>query len=77
MTPTSPRPERTVIGGSLQISRMISGLWQLAGGHDINFSLNDCAENMQPLIEAGLTTFDMADRECLISTLIYVQKADV
>lgn len=28
------RPERAVIGGSLEISRMINGLWQLAGGHD-------------------------------------------
>jgi len=27
-------PERTKIGGSLELPRIINGLWQLAGGHD-------------------------------------------
>lgn len=31
-----PALETTTIGGSLEIPRMISGLWQLAGGHDQN-----------------------------------------
>jgi hypothetical protein len=34
MSSPIPTPERTVIGGSLEIPRIISGLWQLAGGHD-------------------------------------------
>jgi hypothetical protein len=31
---TTVRPERIMIGGSLEILRIINGLWQLAGGHD-------------------------------------------
>jgi predicted oxidoreductase len=62
MTPASPTPETAILGGSLEISRMITGLWQLAGGHDTHIQLDECAKEMRPLIEAGLTTFDMADR---------------
>jgi aryl-alcohol dehydrogenase-like predicted oxidoreductase len=57
-----PRPEMATIGGTLKVSRMVTGLWQLAGGHDTNLQLDECAKQMQPLIDAGLTTFDMADR---------------
>lgn len=31
---TTIRPERTTIAGSLEIPRILNGLWQLAGGHD-------------------------------------------
>ncbi|TGO35003.1 hypothetical protein BHYA_0174g00290 [Botrytis hyacinthi] len=57
----SSRPERTLIGGSLDIPRMVSGLWQLAGGHDQNVDVKAAAKAMEPLIEAGLDCFDMAD----------------
>jgi hypothetical protein len=43
------QPERTVIGGSLEIPRMISGLWQLAGGHDKNVDIAQASANMDLL----------------------------
>jgi hypothetical protein len=43
------RPERTVIGGSLEISRMINGLWQLAGGHDKNTDMAVAVDVMDNL----------------------------
>ncbi|KAH8674278.1 NADP-dependent oxidoreductase domain-containing protein [Xylariales sp. PMI_506] len=62
MGSTSPiRPERTTIGGSLEISRMINGLWQLAGGHDKDVDIATAAGVMTDNIEYGLDTFDMAD----------------
>ncbi|KAJ8114083.1 hypothetical protein ONZ43_g4993 [Nemania bipapillata] len=56
-----PRPERTVIGGDTSIPRMISGLWQLAGGHDETVNVETAARAMEPLIDSGLDCFDMAD----------------
>ncbi|EXJ78260.1 hypothetical protein A1O3_09421 [Capronia epimyces CBS 606.96] len=55
------RPERTVIGGSLEISRMVNGLWQLAGGHDRDISIAKAAQVMDDTCLCGLDTFDMAD----------------
>ncbi|KAM0820870.1 putative NADP-dependent oxidoreductase domain-containing protein [Seiridium cardinale] len=55
------QPERTTIGGSLEIPRMINGLWQLAGGHDKNINIATASSAMDPLIKAGLSCFDMAD----------------
>lgn len=40
------RPERTVIGGSLEVSRMINGLWQLAGGHDKDTNMEEAVNVM-------------------------------
>ncbi|KAI8633887.1 Aldo/keto reductase [Xylariaceae sp. FL1651] len=54
-------PERTTIGGTTSIPRMISGLWQLAGGHDETIDIKAAAQAMEPLIELGLDCFDMAD----------------
>lgn len=45
----SSEPERTIIGGSLDIPRMVSGLWQLAGGHDQNVDVEAAAKAMEPL----------------------------
>lgn len=45
----SSKPERTLIGGSLEIPRMVSGLWQLAGGHDQNVDVEAAAKAMEPL----------------------------
>ncbi|KAI1620124.1 NADP-dependent oxidoreductase domain-containing protein [Exophiala viscosa] len=55
------RPERTVIGGSLEISRMINGLWQRADGHDKKSDIAVAVEVMDNLTHRGLDTFDMAD----------------
>ncbi|ORY57726.1 NADP-dependent oxidoreductase domain-containing protein [Pseudomassariella vexata] len=55
------RPERTTMGGSLEIPRMLNGLWQLAGGHDDKVDILAATAAMDLLIEAGLDTFDMAD----------------
>ncbi|KAI0474476.1 NADP-dependent oxidoreductase domain-containing protein [Xylaria cf. heliscus] len=54
-------PERTTIGGDTSIPRMISGLWQLAGGHDQRVDIDAAARAMEPLINLGLDCFDMAD----------------
>jgi len=45
----TPKPERAVIGKNLEIPRMISGLWQLAGGHDEKVDIASAAEAMDPL----------------------------
>ncbi|KAI0470562.1 NADP-dependent oxidoreductase domain-containing protein [Xylariaceae sp. FL0804] len=54
-------PPRTVIGGSLEIPRMINGLWQLAGGHDQSVQFAEASTAMSSLVEKGLDAFDMAD----------------
>ncbi|KAH9998899.1 NADP-dependent oxidoreductase domain-containing protein [Xylariaceae sp. FL0662B] len=56
-----PKPERTLLGGDVEIPRMVSGLWQLAGGHDQNMDIITAAKAIAPLIDAGLDCFDMAD----------------
>jgi len=43
------RPERAIIGKSLEIPRMISGLWQLAGGHDKDVDITNAASSMTSL----------------------------
>ncbi|CAN8102217.1 unnamed protein product [Discula destructiva] len=55
------RPERTVIAESLEMPRMLNGLWQLAGGHDQDVNIADASASMDTLIETGLDGFDMAD----------------
>ncbi|KAL2064606.1 hypothetical protein VTL71DRAFT_3743 [Oculimacula yallundae] len=57
----SPVIEKTVIGGSIEIPRMINGLWQLAGGHDKDIQFEIASNAMDELISAGLDCFDMAD----------------
>lgn len=42
-------PEQAIIGSELAIPRMISGLWQLAGGHDEKVDIGEAAEAMNPL----------------------------
>lgn len=44
-----PKPERTTIGGSTVIPRMINGLWQLAGGHDELVDFNVATKAMDSL----------------------------
>lgn len=46
--------------------KIITGLWQLAGGHDQTIDVEQCSQIMEELVDAGLTsTFDMADRKSL------------
>ena len=44
-----PTPEKVTIAGTLEIPRMINGLWQLAGGHDKNVEIQSAAVAMEPL----------------------------
>lgn len=46
---TSAEPERTLIAGSLEVSRMINGLWQLAGGHDQDVDITHAANVMEDM----------------------------
>lgn len=43
------RPERTKIAGSLEIPRMLNGLWQLAGGHDREVDIKKASAAMNSL----------------------------
>jgi len=43
------RPEKAVIGKTLEIPRMINGLWQLAGGHDEKVDIPSAAKAMDSL----------------------------
>lgn len=55
--------ERIAIAPGLEVSRVITGLWQIADmerdGRTLD--LDRTAEAMQPYVDAGLTGFDMAD----------------
>ncbi|PSR79294.1 NADP-dependent oxidoreductase domain-containing protein [Coniella lustricola] len=55
------RPERTMIGGSLEIPRILNGLWQLAGGHDQDVDIAHASGFINTLIDRDLDCFDMAD----------------
>lgn len=55
--------ERIQLAQDLEISRVLTGLWQIADmerdGHTLN--VDDTAKAMKPYADAGFTTFDMAD----------------
>ena len=55
--------ERRDLSPDLSISRVLTGLWQLADmeRHGRTLDLDRAAAAMRPYVEAGLTTFDMAD----------------
>lgn len=46
-----PKVERTTIAGSIEIPRILNGLWQLAGGHDQDINVAVAADAMKPLYE--------------------------
>ncbi|HEV8362435.1 MAG TPA: aldo/keto reductase, partial [Gemmatimonadaceae bacterium] len=58
-----PSVERHHIARDLEISRIVTGLWQVADMERQTgpVDLDACAAAMQAYHEAGLTTFDMAD----------------
>lgn len=55
--------ERTVLAPGLEISRIVTGLWQIADmereGRPVDAAAT--ADAMTPYVAAGMTTFDMAD----------------
>ena len=57
------RPDRRRLAPDLEVSRVVTGLWQLAdmerGGRQLD--LDGVARAMGLYVEAGFTTFDMAD----------------
>jgi aryl-alcohol dehydrogenase-like predicted oxidoreductase/enamine deaminase RidA (YjgF/YER057c/UK114 family) len=61
--PSAPHVPRIELAPGLDISRVLTGLWQLADmerdGRSLD--LDRTADAMQPYVDAGLTTFDMAD----------------
>ncbi|KAI8229900.1 putative endoribonuclease l-psp protein [Colletotrichum sp. SAR 10_96] len=61
MAAKTSKVERTTIAGSIEIPRILNGLWQLAGGHDQDVDVAAAAKAMKPLIDTGLDAFDMAD----------------
>jgi aryl-alcohol dehydrogenase-like predicted oxidoreductase/enamine deaminase RidA (YjgF/YER057c/UK114 family) len=60
---TTPDVERRDLAPDLSISRVVTGLWQLADMErdGRRLDLDRAAAAMGPYVEAGLTTFDMAD----------------
>jgi aryl-alcohol dehydrogenase-like predicted oxidoreductase/enamine deaminase RidA (YjgF/YER057c/UK114 family) len=58
-----PNVERRDLSPDLSISRVLTGLWQLADMERDGRTLDvdRAAAAMRPYVEAGLTTFDMAD----------------
>jgi aryl-alcohol dehydrogenase-like predicted oxidoreductase/enamine deaminase RidA (YjgF/YER057c/UK114 family) len=59
----APNVDRRELSPDLSISRVLTGLWQLADmerdGRKVD--VDRAAAAMRPYVEAGLTTFDMAD----------------
>jgi aryl-alcohol dehydrogenase-like predicted oxidoreductase/enamine deaminase RidA (YjgF/YER057c/UK114 family) len=55
--------ETTRLGPNLEISRVLTGLWQIADLERDGDRLDPAktGSHMKPYVEAGLTTFDMAD----------------
>ncbi len=55
--------ERCALAPGLSVSRVLTGLWQLADMErdQRTLDLDATARAMRPYVEAGLTTFDMAD----------------
>ena len=55
--------ERIQLANGLEISRIITGLWQIADMERDGNMLDpmETAKYMEPYVEGGLTTFDMAD----------------
>ena len=57
------QPHHTDLASDLRVSRVITGLWQIADMErdDRSVDLDATARSMGAYVDAGLTTFDMAD----------------
>ncbi len=53
----------TTLAPGLTISRVVTGLWQIADMErdDRSVDLDAAAQSMAPYVDAGLSSFDMAD----------------
>jgi aryl-alcohol dehydrogenase-like predicted oxidoreductase len=60
---------RTEIAPDYEISRVIKGGWQLAGGHGA-IDRSQAIADMASFVESGITTFDCADIYADVETLI-------
>jgi len=57
-----PDPKRFTLASDLDISRVVTGLWQIADlERGSKLDLAETANAMAPYVDAGFTTFDMAD----------------
>lgn len=56
-----PRVERFRISPELEISRLVTGLWQIAEVEREGVDLDEGASAMGDYVDSGATTFDMAD----------------
>jgi len=63
MNPTQACPERTELAPGLEISRIVTGLWQVADMERSGTLLDPVrgAQSMSEYAQAGFDTFDMAD----------------
>ncbi|MDX1502574.1 MAG: aldo/keto reductase [Thermoanaerobaculia bacterium] len=64
MSPAAETPvERIALAPGLEISRVVTGLWQVADMERASgrLDLHATARELAPYVEAGLTTFDVAD----------------
>jgi aryl-alcohol dehydrogenase-like predicted oxidoreductase/enamine deaminase RidA (YjgF/YER057c/UK114 family) len=63
MADSSPQTLYTDLAPDLRINRVVTGLWQIADMErdDRHVDLQRAAQSMQPYVDAGLSTFDMAD----------------
>lgn len=63
MSKAVSRPERTLLAPGLEISRIVTGLWQVADMERDGGTLDpeEGADALQAYAEAGFDTFDMAD----------------
>ncbi|KAM3618811.1 uncharacterized protein V6R79_025109 [Siganus canaliculatus] len=48
------------LSGGLEVCRILNGMWQVSGAHGA-VDMAKAVESMQAYVDAGLTTFDMAD----------------
>ncbi|XP_062397673.1 protein tas-like [Sardina pilchardus] len=48
------------LAGGLEVCRILNGMWQVSGAHG-PVDPEKAAQAMEPYVNAGLTTFDMAD----------------
>ncbi|MEM1188576.1 MAG: aldo/keto reductase [Pseudomonadota bacterium] len=63
MQDSTPQAHRIDLAPGLSVSRVITGLWQIADMErdDRSVDLDAAAQSMDPYVDAGLSTFDMAD----------------
>ncbi len=58
---TLPASSRLQFTPDLNISRILNGMWQVSGGHG-RINQNKAIETMFNYVDAGFTTWDLADQ---------------